>query len=235
MSLLPFIHDIAWWPDPELKQQVVNLQEKNDSLKVKNNKLEQLVETLKISPDQENYASQIAQLKERVDLLTIENDALKSRSPDNTANESLIGQLNDKDNQLKNCKMNLQNVQNSLATSNSRLEELNKSVDYYRGLFENCNNSTADLKRRMEVLVSELNSTRSQLNKCNEDLARASKGGDGREIKALYAQLRSCQGALSVCNGNLKNVRDSLKRCQTSTFKPIPGKIIPIKPQEGID
>jgi len=228
-SFLPFLKDVAWWPDPLLKEKVEVLKEINDSLKTENTMLRKNVNGLgktdSLAIKESN--NKIASLETQIAALQLENTTLKTGNINNSdltttieklnANiNSLHKQLNDKDAQLKTCNVQLQQAKNDLAATNAKLNDCLK-----RG------GSNDELNNRINSLNAQLDQNKKNLNACENKLTNAEN-----TIKSLTTQLKNCntkpgdpdgspvvldlQDKVRSLEKELSIVRSQLIKCQGS-------------------
>jgi len=228
-SILPFLKDIAWWPDPLLKEKVEVLEEINDSLKTENKVLHQKEGGVTVADSLEaaDSKNKIASLEAQIQALQNENTALSAGNKNNsdlTATieklnatiNSLRKQLNDKDVQLRNSNAQLQQARNDLATANTKLNDCLK-----RG-------STNDvLNDRINSLNTQLDQNKKNLSVCENKLREAET-----TIQTLKNQLKNCnskpgdpdgspvvldlQDKVRSLEKDLSNAKAQLSKCQAS-------------------
>jgi len=226
-SFLPFLKDIAWWPDPLLKEKVEVLEQINDSLKTENKILHQKTGGIDSLAAAENN-NRIAALEAQIQALQLENTTLKTGNTNNsdlTATieklnstiNALRKQLNDKDAQLKNSNAQLQQAKNDLATANTKLNECLKrggSNDALNDKINSLNNQLDQNKKNLAACENKLNGTEFTIKTLTTQLKNCKLGdGDGSpvvqdlqdKVSSLEKQLTSVKAQLAKCQASLPN------------------------------
>ena len=236
-TFLPFLKDIAWWPDPLLSKKIELLEKKNDSLKTENKILFQ--KTIGFSTTDSLAAAdnrnKIAAMEAQIAALQLENKTLKTGNDNNSDLAATIEKLNnnitslhkqitDKDNQLKNCDSQLQQAKNELATANTKLNECLKRGGTNDALNERIKTLSNQLDQNKRDLITCENANKSlsiQLKSCKDKLSPGDPDGSPvvlelqDKVKDLQSKLNSCQGQIEKYSSALKKYGSDLGLCNT--------------------